>query len=256
MPVRTSVVLALLALWPSMAYAVDPFEIQIYEGDINEPRQVGLEVHANVVPAGRTMAAFPAEVVPDDLFRLTLEPSLGVLSWWELGAYLQFAFEPGAAEGHWGGFKLRSKFILPRAHTGDLVLGLNIELGRGVAAFGSDDWDTEFRPIIAYTRGPWMLAANPMMGWALSGDDAGVEPDFEPGAKVRFDTGLGAGVGLEYYAGVGRLSELPGFDGQEHLLFLVADLVNAPFDLNLGVGRGLSGAANDWTVKAIFGYAF
>lgn len=251
-----SIVLVVVCALPGMARAVDPFEIQVYEGDINQAGRIGLEVHANLVPAGNRTPDPPAQVAPDDLFRLTLEPSLGLLEWWEVGAYLQFALEPGAPEGHFGGFKLRSKWIVPRRLTGDFVLGLNVEVGRGVAVFGSAQWDTEFRPIIVWSRGPLLFAANPMVGWALSGPDVQLEPDLEPAVKVRMDSGLGFGVGLEYFAGLGRLSAVPPVAQQEHVFYLVADLLGAPFDLNLGVGRGLSAAANDWTVKSILGVGF
>jgi hypothetical protein len=250
-----AIVAAFVLMGTKAAWALDPFEIQVYEGDINLPGRPGLEVHANFIPAGHSAPVPPARVASDNLLRLTLEPSLGLLEWWEFGAYLQFALEPGAPEGHFGGFKLRSKWIVPRRLTGDFIVGLNIEVGRGAAVFGSADWDTEFRPIIAWTRGRLMIAANPMVGWAFSGPDKGWEPDLEPAVKVRGDTGLGVGIGLEYYAGVGRLSSL-ATDQQEHVLYAIADLLDATFDANLGIGRGLSETSSDWTIKAIVGIGF
>jgi hypothetical protein len=241
---------------PGPARAVDAFEIQVYEGDINAPGRPGLEVHANMVPSGRDTAQPPARVAEDDLMRLTLEPSLGILEWFEVGAYLQLALEPGSPEGHFGGFKLRSKWIVPRRLTGNFILGLNVEVGRGTESFGTDSWDTEFRPILVWTTDRWMIAVNPMFGWALSGADRQLEPDFEPATKVRIDSGCGVGVGLEYYAGLGQLSALPPAEEQQHVLYLVADLMDAPFDANLGLGRGLTDATNAWTVKLIVGVGF
>jgi hypothetical protein len=236
--------------------AVDAFEIQVYEGDINAPGRPGLEIHANLVAAGDETPSPPARIAEDGLARLTLEPSLGILEWWEVGAYLQTALDPGGPEGHFGGFKLRSKWIVPRRWTGNFIVGLNVEVGRGTAVFGSDDWDTEFRPILVWSAGRWLVAANPMFGWALSGPDRAGEPDFEPAAKLRADTGLGFGAGLEYYAGLGRPSALPPVEQQEHVLYLVADLLDARFDANLGLGRGLTDVSNDWTVKLIVGIGF
>lgn len=237
------------------AWAVDPFEIQVYEGDINQPLQAGLEVHSNFVASGRTAAVFPGEAVPHHTWRTTLEPSFGILEWWELGAYLQLATAPSRSETHFGGFKLRSKLVMPRDRTGDFTVGLNMEVGRGVAALGSDDWDTEFRPIFAYQHGRWFAALNPIFGWALSGDTSAV-PDLEPCAKLRVDTGFMLALGVEYYAGLGRLSEIPAWKDQEHFLYLVFDLLNAPIDLNLGLGRGLTDASDPWTIKVIVGKAF
>jgi hypothetical protein len=239
----------------SPAWAVDPFEIQVYEGDINEPLQPGLELHTNFVAAGRKTSAFPSEVVPDGTLHVTLEPSFGVLEWWELGAYLQLATAPARSQAHFGGFKLRTKFVVPQRRTGAWTLGLNIEVGRGVAVLGSDEWDTELRPIIAWQRGRWFAAVNPIFGWALSGPTSAV-PEFDPCAKARFDAGHHLGFGLEYYAGLGRLSAIPALERQEHFVYLVADLLDGPVELNVGVGRGLTAASDAWTVKVIAGKTF
>jgi hypothetical protein len=249
---RGLTLLAVLAL-SSPAWAVDPFEIQVYEGDINDPLQAGLEVHSNFVADGRKAAAFAGEAVPHHTWRTTLEPSFGVLAWWELGFYLQLATAPSRSEAHFGGFKLRSKFVVPR--TGAFILGLNMEVGRGVAALGSDDWDTEFRPILAYQHGRWFAAFNPIFGWALSGHTSAA-PDLEPCAKVRVDTGLGFAAGVEYYAGLGRISGISSWKDQEHFVYLVGDLLEAPVDLNLGVGHGLTESSDAWTIKMIVGKAF
>jgi hypothetical protein len=228
------------------ATATDRFEIQVYEGDINEPGQVGLELHSNVVSP-----RLPGQ----GLWRNTFEPSFGVLSWWELGAYFQVAAATSAVETYFGGFKLRSKFVVPRARTGDFVLGLNLELGRGGAALGEPDWDTEFRPILGYARGRLLLAINPIFGWAVTGHRHRA-PDFEPAAKARWQALSHVGLGVEYYAGLGLTSHpLPRAE-QEHVVYVVADVLDASFDLNLGVGRGLTEAVDPWTFKLILGLEF
>jgi hypothetical protein len=237
------------------AWAVDPFEIQVYEGDINQPWQPGLELHSNFVADGRRASAFPGEAVPHHTWRTTLEPSFGLLEWWELGAYLQFATAPSRSEAHFGGWKLRSKFVIPQRLTGSFTLGLNMEVGRGVAVLGSHDVDTELRPIVAYGRGRWFAAVNPILGWALSGSTSAA-PELEPCAKVRFDAGHHVGIGLEYYAGLGRLNDILPAVQQEHFLYLAGDLLDGPIELNLGVGRGLTEASDDWTIKMIVGKVF
>ncbi len=243
------------------AGAVDPFEIQVYEGDINDAGQAGLELHTNYTAAGRKTALYPGEVPPHGVARATLEPSFGVLPWWELGLYLQFAMATEDPAGHFGGFKLRSKFMAPVRHLGgpgttaQFRYGLNMELGRGVSVFGGTDWGTEVRPILAYGRGRWLFVFNPIVGWAVTGDRHAA-PEFEPAGKIRFDTRTGVGVGFEYYAGFGRLSDVPSFRGQEHILYVAGDLLDGPIDMNLAVGHGLTAASDDWSVKAIFGHAF
>lgn len=243
---------ALVLAASGSARAVDRFEIQVYEGDIDEIGQAGLELHSNFVAAGRSTPVFDGEAVPDHAFHFTLEPSLGLLSFWELGAYLQFVTAPSRSEASFGGFKLRSKFIAPSS--GPFIFGLNIEVGRGVHVLGSSDWDTEFRPIFAYGRGRWFVAVNPILGWELTGERHWA-PALEPCGKVRFAVVERFGLGLEYYAGLGRLDEILPIADQEHFIYLAGDLLDGPFELNVAVGRGLTDASDTWTVKAIVGKA-
>jgi hypothetical protein len=248
--------LALLApLHSTTAHAVDVFEIQVYDGAINDPRQAGIELHTNFVAAGREVPDFPGEAVPNHALRLTLEPSLGVLPFWELGAYFQVATSPGESQAHFGGGKLRSKLMVPRAHTGPFVLGLNMEVGRGVRVLGSSEWDSEVRPILGWGRGRWFVAVNPILGWALSGPTAAA-PAFEPCAKVQLAVARQVGVGVEYYAGLGRVDALLPWSRQQQVVYLAGDLLDGPLELNVGVGRGLTDVTDAWTLKAIFGKAF
>jgi hypothetical protein len=242
-------------LAPAPAWALDVFEIQVYDGSINRVGQPGLELHTNFVANGRAAPEFPGEQVPDGSLHLTLEPSLGVLPWWELGAYLQFATAPARSQAHFGGGKLRSKLVVPRRYTGPFLIGLNLEVGRGVAALGSAEWESEFRPIFAWGAGRFFVAVNPIIGWSLTGQRSAV-PDFEPCTKVQLDVGHQVGLGIEYYAGLGPLDAVPGFSRQQHVLYLAGDLLEGPIELNVGLGRGLSDATDRWTFKVIVGKVF
>src|SRR5258708_3347178 len=70
--------------------AVDPFEIQGYDGTANGAGVPGVELHTNYVASGRTVA-IPPELPQDRQTHLTLEPSLGVTPWYEIGGYFQTA---------------------------------------------------------------------------------------------------------------------------------------------------------------------
>src|SRR5262245_37623026 len=95
----------------SPAAAVDAFEIQVYDGTANPPGQPGVELHANGVPRGVTVAAAP-ELPPNHQTHLTLEPALGITRIWELGAYLETAVLPDGGFD-FAGVKLRSKLVTP-----------------------------------------------------------------------------------------------------------------------------------------------
>src|SRR6185369_10236763 len=164
--------------WAGTAGAVDPFEIQVYDGTADPPGAPGAELHLNTVPSGRKMADGP-ELAPDRQTHFTLEPSFGVAPFWELGAYLQTTLRPDGAFTY-AGAKLRSKFVtIPDWHP-HWRLGVNLELSLLPEAYDRDRWGTEVRPIAAWEDDLWHLAFNPILDTSLAGAGAEDGPSFEP----------------------------------------------------------------------------
>ena len=98
-------------LLSSPAWAINPFEIQVYDGTANAPGVFGLELHVNYVANGLTTATSP-ELPQNHQTHFTLEPSYGLTPWWEIGGYFQTALR---ADGtfDYAGVKLRSKWVTP-----------------------------------------------------------------------------------------------------------------------------------------------
>ncbi|HET9554700.1 MAG TPA: hypothetical protein VFP50_17165 [Anaeromyxobacteraceae bacterium] len=270
---RRLATLALAAL-PLGAGALDRFEIQVYTAEINDPGQLGLEVHLNFTPRGLSTPEYPGAIPPDRVGRMTLEPAIGVTEWLELGAYLQLAAAPGG-DYRYGGNKLRAKLVLPERIQHELglpvFLGLNAEVGRIPSAFEQWGWANEFRPIIGWRNDTFLVSVNPIFGYALTGPEK-FKPEFEPAAKLAWDTGRRVALGVEYYAGLGPMFEgfLPARE-QEHLVLGVLDLVPpreaegaekaaaaaGEWELNVGVGAGLTRSTGQHlVVKAIVGRSF
>jgi hypothetical protein len=262
MPRIRPVIVAATLLAALPAFAMDKFEIQVYQGEHNDPGQASTELHSNYTVRGHEVAAYPGETPPDSVLRLTLEPALGITDWLELGAYLQTMVSPDHG-AQFGGWKLRTKIILPARLGLPVVLGINVEIGRVPKAVEEEGWANEFRPIIGLPLGQLTLTFNPLFGFALTGPEAG-KPDFEPAGKIKWNTSLGFAFGLEHYAALGRFDQ--GFVGlrqQEHVTFVAFDLEPAPgqsesdWELNVAVGRSLTDATPQrWLVKAIVGRAF
>ena len=236
------------------AAALDPFEIQVYDGTANEKGEVGLEMHLNYVAKGLQSSPLP-ELPPDRQTHLTLEPSYGVTSFWELGAYLQGSLLPGGTF-EYAGAKLRSKFVTPPGWHEHLRLGINLELSLLPTAFDRSRWGTEIRPIVAWEDDRFLFALNPNVGMALTQPGRGDGPELEPGAMAKLKL-PGFAVGLEYYASLGSVSSFLPLAEQEHYLFETLDVLAwHGVELNLGVGEGLTGASNKLVVKTVVGYAF
>jgi hypothetical protein len=255
--------LALAALAaPARPAALDRFEIQVYEPDLEEPGGFALELHSNYTVEGARRAAHPGEIPPHRTARFTLEPALGVTSWLEVGAYGQMLVAP--AEGaRFAGVKLRAKMVAPRSATGErFFLGLNVELGRVPVAVEEEGWANELRPFLGY-RDRWLLVdLNPILGYALTGRDK-FRVDLEPAVKVSVNTQLGFAIGAEYYAELGFVDAIKPLRDQAHYLFGVVDLVAAPgrpdppIELNVALGGGVTaGADQAFIVKTIVGRSF
>jgi len=242
----------------SAARGEDAFEIQVYDSEIDKPLEPSLEFHLNYVARGRRDEDYHREVTPDQLVHMTLEPALGVTDFLELGGYLQFAWDPrgvGGGTAYFGGWKLRAKLVVPRETSGIFDLGLNFEFSRVPHHFEESESGVELRPILGVRYAGFQFNVNPIFSWGLSEDRAGV-PDFEPCVKASWDTTLGFSLGVEYYTGLGRIDHIPALEEQHHTIYVVFDLVEAPIELDLGVGRGLTPDSNAWTVKMIIGKSF
>ncbi len=251
----------MLAAFALRAAAFDRFEIQVYEEDINEPGHFGVELHSNFTGRGERAPAYPGEIPPYHTARFTLEPSYGVTSWLELGAYLQTLVAP--SEGlQFGGVKARAKMVAPKLLGENYFLGLNVEVGHMPLAVEQAAWATEFRPFLGYSSGWVLVDLNPIFGYAWSGKDK-FRVDLEPAAKVALNTQLGFAVGVEYYAELGFVDAILPVRDQPHYLFGVLDLTpprGAPksdWELNVAVGGGVNGPADQQLiVKTIVGRSF
>jgi hypothetical protein len=250
-----ALVTAAMASAPRPARAVDPFEIQVYDGTANEPGQLGLELHLNHVFSGIETSE-PPELPLDDQTHITLEPSIGITPYWELGAYFQTTVL-GDGSFDYSGIKLRSKFVTPPDFHPSIRLGVNVELAWLPEAYDAGRFGTEVRPIAAFEDDVWLLAANPILDIPLAGPDASEGPSFEPAlmAKIKI-AGLFA-VGLEYYGSFGPIADPDPSSEQLHYLYEVLDLLFVPqLEVNIGVGQGFTDASNGFVGKVIVGYAW
>jgi hypothetical protein len=95
------------------------------------------------------------------------------------------------------------------------------------------------------------------MSLAIKGPEAGSAPGFEPIGKIGWDFSKVIQAGVEYYSETGSVKHFHPLNDEHHILFGAADLnVSPDWELNFGVGKGLTGTSEQWIVKAIIGYRF
>jgi hypothetical protein len=246
----------LLLVLCGAARAADPFEIQVYDGTADGPGEPGLELHVNDWLTGHRSSGTPPEAPLHGQFHLTFEPSVGVMPFWEVGAYLQFAVRTDDGVADWAGAKLRSKFVTPPGWDRHWRLGLNLEVSYLPFTYDANRWGTEVRPIAAWSDARWLFVVNPIFDQALASPGAAAGPEFDPAVKVARTFGPIA-LGFEYYGDMGPIRAPRAARDETHYIFEALDVVSIEaVELNFGVGEGLTPASAGILVKAIVGYTF
>jgi hypothetical protein len=240
-----------LACASSPARSAD--EIQVYNAEINRPRQFSLQMHGNFIVRGLEEPDFPGGLVADGSFNGTPEFAYGVLDWWEVGAYLPYAIEPGPSFFS-GGAKLRTLFVSPNAAQRRFFYGLNIEIARETEKFSPGRWGSEVRPIVGWRWPRVEFIVNPIVEVPLSGPEGDVL--FAPAVRLAWLATPSWAFGFEHYAELGPWNDFVALEEQAQELFAVADRTSDAFDANFGVGHGFTGSSNDWTVKGILSWSF
>lgn len=232
------------------ARAALPDEIQVYTDDLERPGEHGVELHVNTTPGGRSAPEHPGEVTPWHGVRVTPEISWGLGHGMDWGLYLPFV---RAADGStfFAGPKFRLKWmpLLPPEGGAGAFAGINGEVAFVQERFEASGRGGEIRPIVGYRSPGWLLAVNPILEFDLAGEEKGVMR-FTPAAKAGRQLTAKWMAGVEYYGDFGPASHFAPRAGQAHTLYLVLDTER----VNFGIGRGFSGTADRWTVKAIFSF--
>jgi len=245
-------VVSLAMLVGQAARAQDRFEIQVYDSETAPPNAFGLETHLNYFVQGTTVSD-GSELPTNHVGHLTLEPHIGVASWSEVGAYLQFAIRPDAPQQgfDFAGVKLRWKLRLPRRHRG-FGFAINFELSSVPQIFEATGLGSEIRPIVDFKWQRIWLAVNPIIGFDFFGADAGL-PQFQPCAAFLVDVVYSFALGGEYYGGYGPLDRPLPAAAEVQRLFGVVQWEHAWFQAHAGVGYGFA-AGEKWIVKAILSF--
>jgi len=244
-PVAVGLLLAARAAW-----GVLPDEIQVYTDDLEAPGARGIELHVNTTPSGRATPDYPGEVAPRHGLRVTPEISWGLARHWDGALYLPFVRSADGAD-FFAGPRLRLKWLPLKPAEGGSgpFAGINWELSFVQQRFEQARRTTEIRPIVGYRSDAWLFSFNPIVTADLAGQDKGVLM-FAPAAKLSRSLSHGTALGAEYYSELGRLSHFAPRAEQSHILYAVLDTER----INFGIGRGLTGASDRWTIKAIFSF--
>src|ERR1700692_1856585 len=210
-------------------------EIQVYNAGIAAPGQFTIQQHLNYVPLGVKEPPFPGGLISNNSINGTPEFAYGVTDWWEVGLYLPFAIKDQQFLSD--AFKLRTLFVSPQAEQRNFFYGVNFEFSNTMPRFSESRFGLEIRPIIGVRNADWEFIVNPIVD--VSFGKYG-EADLAPAARVARKLAPDTFVGLEYYADFGEIGNFSRLANQQHTLFAVTDFKAGFFDLDFGVGSGLT----------------
>ena len=242
----------MLLVGAAPARAQGNFEIQVYPGTTVPTGVTMLELHSNFTGRGSTTVL--NGVLPSNhALHETIELTHGFADWLEIGFY-QFVSFQDAGGLQYVGNHIRPRIAVPERLKWPIGLSLSQEVGYNRKEFGEDTWSWEFRPIIDQTIGRFYWSFNPTLGIALKGPNAGHSPDFEPSAQVGFDATRRVNIALEYYGGLGPLSDLEPLKTSQQLLVPALNIDFGPeWEFNIGAGIALTDPTDRVTFKMIMG---
>ena len=134
---------------------------------------------------------------------------------------------------------------------------LSIEFGYQRAQYSTSTWNIEIRPIIDKQKGRLYWSVNPAFDRGIVGLPSDQQWNFSPDAKISWDFTKQVTFGLEYYGGWGPVSNLYPFTVQSQQFVPAFDLnVSPKWEINFGVGVGVTAGTDHMLVKAIIGRRF
>ena len=221
-------------------------EIQVYNGELTEPGKFSLTWHHNFTPIGLKEPTFPGGLVSDKAFIGVPEWSYGVTKWFDMALYMPLYSITKNRGATLNGFKLRTMFAVPNADQRTFVYGVNFEYSYNATQWEPKRFSSEIRPIIGWHLRGTELMFNPIMDSEYNGIK---NFDFAPASRVSHTFSPKWTFGLEEYGDYGPLRSFHPARQQSHQLYFVADHPAKGWDIEAGVGVGMTAGSDKLTLK-------
>jgi hypothetical protein len=242
----------MIVIGTGTAGAQNNYEIQVYASPTQAKGSTMFELHSNYTFNGSTELV--DGVIPSNhSLHETVEITTGITPIFETGVYLFTNYTPGYGY-QVVGTHIRPRVMAPADWGIAFGLSLSVEVGYQKPAYANETWSLEIRPIIDKQWGNFYASINPTFGIALKSQYSNSVPTFEPNVKLSYNLLKNAAFGVEYYGDMGPVTQFDQGSQQNHALFIVYDLQNnAKWELNAGVGFGLTPSTDPLVVKVILG---
>lgn len=246
--------LGVLAMLVAASAGAQTDEIQVYNGTIAGPGEFELTLHSNYTPVGHRTPDFPGGIASEKSINGAVEFAYGLNPNLELGAYAPVYSITSDGQWVFEGAKLRASWVTANAGEREFFYGVNVEVSWNLPRWSPMRTGAEVRPIVGWRLGAWDLIFNPIFDSNFNG---GRQARFAPAERVDYNANARWTYGLELYSDLGELHRFDGVAQETHALFGVVDFAPNPENsIELGLGRGLTSATDQWVVKLILNHSF
>jgi hypothetical protein len=252
---RTLWLVAFYSLFALPCVAQNNYEIQVYPSETVAPKTLMVESHTNFTFQG-TKETIDGVLPSEHALHETIELTQGITSWSEVGFYIFTCAREGQG-WDWVGDHIRPRVRAPESWHWPVGASLSVEFGYQRSQFSTSTWNIEIRPIIDKQQGRLYWSVNPAFDRGLVGLPEDQQWNFEPAVKVSWDFTPKVAFGLEYYGGFGPVTNISPFTEQSQQFVPAFDLnVSPKWEINFGVGIGVTAGTDHLLVKAILGRRF
>jgi hypothetical protein len=243
--------IAIIAVLPSISRAVLQDEIQVYDDEINAKGEQSLELHLNNTPRGVQTPSYPGEVMNNSNTRITPEYAYGLGHDLEAGFYINSVVNNST--WNYAGAKVRMKWLPFNEEKGDPVFaGVNIELSSTLPQYEQSRYNSEARFIIGKHIDEWLFVINPIFDQQLSQPYVHQGPDFNTAIRISREVAPEWSVGTEFYSNYNQIGSGPiSYPNTQQLVFLKVYCDGGPLPFQAGVGKGFTNSSDTLTVMAI-----
>lgn len=239
--------LSWVLFWLPLLTVAAPNEIKVFTDELAAYGEHTLETHAN--KASRAGPNAENRATP---FQVTPEYSYGIWRNWEFSLQLPVAAQQDRLRTN--GYRGELQYVAPHDEDRGLYWGINVEVANLAPNGEQRVWNVELIPIIGLRVDRWHFAANPGISRPLSGSARKI--NFEPAAKVAYRAFGKNYFGVEYYLEAGPIQHWLPSNQRSQVLYLAWDGKIRKSDINVGLGRGLTGASDRWVLKTVFEFSF
>ncbi len=232
---------------------VDPWEFEVYPVETLGKGVLEIESLNSVVAdghgtgdAGTSAGTFKSQ----GMWRTSLEVTYGLTDKIEAAAYLLLARPDGAWLQYAGSkFRLRGMFFDPGEYFIDLGWYAEMEVHQ-TPQFDDAELELELRPIIEKDIGRVQLIAEPKFEKPLVAPDTSGGFEFGYVAAAYYSLWRELSPGVEFYGGIGLMSDVDPIHEQQHYVFpVIRGYLPHGLEYNFGVGVGLTRGSDQVITK-------